>query len=130
MSDTNQTQQLPEPPPPPPGAAVTPPPQPPGGATPQVQQVAPASETAARHARRLQGKVPISDVTIIVGRKNLEGQRTEEMNNIDGRDFRITGFSEVVVEKMQKVKDDQGNLMGFEPTGEYELTVKVRYVVE
>jgi len=94
----------------------------------QASQQSPTEQS--RLQRRLAGKVPFSDVTVIVGRRNAAGERTEQMHNIDSRDFRITGFSEVVIEKMQKVKDDTGNLMGFEPTGEYELTIKVRYVNE
>lgn len=90
----------------------------------------PAATDQSRLQRRLAGNVPISDVTIIVGRRNAVGQRTEQMHNIDGRDFRITCFSEVVAEKMQKVKDDNGNLVGFEATGEYELTIKLKYVNE
>lgn len=114
----------PLPPPPPVGGAVVPPP-PSTGEPPMT-----AADLAARAARRIAGKVPISDITIIVGRTNAEGQRSEEMTNVDRRDYRITGFSQVISEKMQKVKDDEGRLMGHEPTGEHEITIKIRYVVE
>lgn len=47
----------------------------------------------------------------------------------DIKDTRIVSAAYTVVEKQQKMKDPEtGALIGFEPTGEYEMTVKVKYI--
>lgn len=99
-------------------------------APPSVIQVPPAGEGAMRQSRRLDGKVPVSDVTLIIGYRDRQGARQEVIHDIVDSDHRIVMCSHNVIEKVQKVKDDEGNLMGFEPTGEYEVTIKIKYVRE
>lgn len=70
--------------------------------------------------------MPVRDVTIVIGYTTTDGQRSEVTHEV-GPGLRIVGFVQGVVEKMQKTKDDDGRLLGFEPTGEYELTLKVKY---
>lgn len=97
---------------------------------PPVIQLPAAGESPIRQARRLSDKVPVSDVTLIIGYRDRQGARQEVIHDIVDSDHRIVMCSHNVLEKVQKVKDDQGNLMGFEPTGEYEVTIKIKYVRE
>lgn len=71
--------------------------------------------------------VPITDVTVIIGYKTRQG-RQEVIHDI-GPDFRITTASHSVEEKVRPVTE-QGQFLGMEPTGEYLLTLKVKYYNE
>lgn len=70
--------------------------------------------------------LPVKDVTVIIGYVDKDGHRTEVVHDI-GPGIHITGVMHSVVEKQQKTKDDDGSFLGFEPTGEYELQLKVKY---
>lgn len=70
--------------------------------------------------------MPISDVTVIIGYRNSDGQRIEVAHDV-GAGVKIFGVSHSIIEKQQKTKDDDGRLLGFEPTGEYELKLVVKY---
>jgi hypothetical protein len=72
--------------------------------------------------------VPISDVTLILGYKTKEG-RNEVIHDINSDDVRIVKCEHSVEEKMRPCKED-GQLVGYEPTGEYVLTLKLKYVKE
>jgi hypothetical protein len=80
--------------------------------------------TALRTAART---VPISDVTIIMGMRTKSG-RQEVIHDI-GPDHRILKCSHEVVEKVRAVTEE-GQFLGYEPTGEYEMTIKVKYLKE
>lgn len=70
-----------------------------------------------------------SDVAICLGLLGKDGKRQEVVHQIDSDSVRIVSVSHGVVEKMRQHKED-GQLLGFEPTGEYELTLKVKYIKE
>lgn len=72
--------------------------------------------------------VPISDVSVIVGYVDKEGKRQEVIHDI--ANVRIIGCQHQVEEKVQKVKDEDGNFAGWEPTGENILTLKVKWLKE
>lgn len=71
-----------------------------------------------------------TDVAICIGLEPVSGgDRKEIIHQIDGSQVRITSVEHKVNEKMRAVKED-GQLIGYEPTGEYELTLKVKYFKE
>jgi hypothetical protein len=72
--------------------------------------------------------VPVTDVTVIVGYVSKDGSRQEVIHDI--HNVRIASCVHQVDEKLQKAKDEEGNFIGFEPTGEYSLTLKVKYLKE
>ncbi len=61
-----------------------------------------------------------------------DGVRKEIVHEIgvNDDDVRIVSVQHGILEKMQKAKDEEGNFLGFEPTGEYELTLKVKFIKE
>lgn len=71
--------------------------------------------------------LPVGDVAVIIGYLNKDGKREEIMHVIDGGEVQIASCSHTVEEKYQKAKDSEGNLLGFEPTGECVLTLKVKF---
>jgi hypothetical protein len=70
--------------------------------------------------------MPVSDVRVIIGYTDAAGVRTEVVHQV-GSTERITSVVHSVDEKQQKSKDDEGNFIGFEPTGEYVLKLAVKY---
>lgn len=71
--------------------------------------------------------LPVSDVAVVIGFKTKSGKREEIVHAIDSDDVRIVTCAHTVEEKVKQSKDEEGNLLGFEPTGEYILTLKVKY---
>lgn len=69
--------------------------------------------------------LPVSDVTVIIGYKDRDGRRTEVIHDI--ADVRITECQHSFAEKQKMTKDNDGQLLGFEPTGEYILKLLVKY---
>lgn len=69
--------------------------------------------------------VPVSDVTIIMGMATKQG-RQEVIHDI-GPDYRILDCVYNVKEKVRAVTEE-GMYLGVEPTGEYEMTIKVKYL--
>lgn len=65
---------------------------------------------------------PISFVKVEVGYKS-----GNVAHIISDEDYSIDDFSYQMSRKTQKVKGDEGEFLGFEPTGEYVLTIKVKY---
>lgn len=83
-----------------------------------------AKAEALRNAPRA---IPIKDVTVILGMHTKSG-RQEVMYDI-GPDYRILKCTHEVVEKVRAVTEE-GQFLGYEPTGEYEMTIKVKYLKE
>lgn len=73
-------------------------------------------------AKKLQEE-PISFVKIFIGYKG--GQLIT--HDVSDTDYSIDALSYTIDKKTQKVKGDEGEFLGFEPTGEYVLTIKVKY---
>lgn len=79
----------------------------------------------AEALRAAPSAVPYSDVTIIMGVKTKQG-RQEVIHDI-GPGFRILDCTHNVKEKVRAVTEE-GMYLGVEPTGEYEMTIKVKYL--
>ncbi len=81
----------------------------------------------ARALREAPRAVPITDVAIVIGIRTKEG-RQEQIIDI-GSDFRILECTQNMKEKVRAVTED-GQFLGYEPTGECEFTLKVKYLKE
>lgn len=95
---------------------------------PEVQVV---PEGVSKASERVQKKnrlgLKTAYVTVCIGQIGKDGKIHETLHQIDSDEFSI---SEVFVQEKAakaKVKDDDGALVGFEPTGEQELVLKVKY---
>lgn len=81
-----------------------------------------------REAVRLFGGCDITDVTICIGIKDARGNRQEVIRQIqDSAEFRIVKCLHDVEEQMS-VKKQDGDIVGFEPTGKYRLKLDVVFV--
>lgn len=84
-----------------------------------------ARQAAIRAAPRA---VPVTDVAIIMGMMTKGSGRQETVIDIN-QSHRILECTQTVKEKVRPVTED-GQFLGYEPTGEYELTLKVKYLKE
>lgn len=82
-------------------------------------------QAKAAALRAAPSAVPISDVTVILGMKTKQG-RQEVIHDI-GPDFRILDCTHNVKEKVRAVTEE-GMFLGMEPTGEYEMIIKIKYI--
>lgn len=82
----------------------------------------------AKALREAPRAVPVTDVAVIIGMRTRENGRQETMIDINGS-HRILECTQTVKEKVRAVTED-GQFLGYEPTGEYELTLKVKYLKE
>lgn len=69
------------------------------------------------------------DVAVCLGIKGKDGKRQEIVHQIDSDEVRIISVTHGINEKMRAVKEEK-QLVGFEPTGEYELVLKVKFIKE
>jgi hypothetical protein len=74
------------------------------------------------------GAFPISNVGVVIGYQTKKGIE-EVVHQVDGDDVTITSCTHEVVKKMRQVKEE-GQVVGFEPTGEETLILKVKYIRE
>ena len=74
--------------------------------------------------------MPIGSVTVSINYLDGEGKMQEVMHDIGGENVRIVQCIHNINQKVKMAKGDEGELLGFEPTGEYELTLKVKYIKE
>lgn len=79
----------------------------------------------AEALRNAPSAVPYTDVTIILGMNTKQG-RQEVIHDI-GPGFRILKCIHDVTEKVRAVTEE-GMYLGVEPTGEYEMTIKIKYL--
>jgi hypothetical protein len=71
--------------------------------------------------------LPICDVTVIIGVRDRNGRRSEIQHDL-GPEVTIRSCSHSVLEKTVINRDPETKaIMGHEPTGEYELNLKVKY---
>lgn len=90
--------------------------------------VTPIAPAVSGRSRLVSG-LPIQSVKVIVTYRTKDGDQ-EVVHNIDGADFQIVKCEHNVEEKVKQTRDpDTKQLMGYEPTGENLLTLKVKYVV-
>ncbi len=69
----------------------------------------------------------ITDVRIVIGYKAPDGTRHEAIQMIDPNEYIIDGYTLTIDKKTQKCKDEEGNFLGFEPTGEQLLSFKAKF---
>jgi hypothetical protein len=69
-------------------------------------------------------KIEVSDVKIVIGYATPEG-RKEMVHDISGYNFSQCNLG--IERKFAKAKDEAGNNIGLEPTGEYVVVLKVKY---
>lgn len=79
---------------------------------------------------KIDDSMSYADVAVCLGITDKSGKRQEIVHQIDGSDVRIVSVSHSINKKVKPAKDDDGAVIGFEPTGEYELTLKVKYIKE
>lgn len=70
---------------------------------------------------------PVADVAVVLGFRTKSGKREEVVHTIDSDEVSIVSCTYAVERKIRQVKDEAGKSLGFEPTGEYVLTLKVKY---
>ena len=74
------------------------------------------------------GDFTINSVGLVIGYKTKKGVE-EVVHQVDGEEVTITSCTHEVVKKMRCVKQD-GQVVGYEPTGEEMLVLKVKYIRE
>lgn len=77
--------------------------------------------------RSAQESLPVNDVAVVIGYMNKNGKREEIVHHVDGSAVQIALCEHKVEEKYQKCKAEDGALIGYEPTGEVTLTLRVKY---
>jgi hypothetical protein len=70
---------------------------------------------------------PVNSVTVVLGYETQTGIQ-EVIHVIDGTKSDILSVQHTIVRKSDKKKDDKGNLLAFEATGEEELVLRVKYI--
>lgn len=73
--------------------------------------------------------MPISDIGVIIGVQTKDNGRQEVMYDIGAGKHRILKCTHELTEKVRAVTEE-GQFLGYEPTGEYEFILKVKYLKE
>jgi hypothetical protein len=73
-------------------------------------------------------KFPVSSASVVIGYLGKDGKESEVVHTVDGEAVEIVSCTHDIKKKMRASKDDDGNVIGFEPTGEEELVLKVKYI--
>jgi hypothetical protein len=71
----------------------------------------------------------VTDIAVILGIQCKDNGRQEVIYDIGGGKHRILKVTHENVEKVKAVTEE-GQFLGYEPTGEYEFTLKVKYLRE
>jgi hypothetical protein len=71
---------------------------------------------------------PIEYVSIVVGQKDKDGNVTETIHTIDGTEVQIVEHKLHIAQKHKQAKGPEGELIGFEPTGEETLNLQVKFI--
>jgi hypothetical protein len=72
----------------------------------------------------------VSDVSLIVGIVDRDGKRYETIIDITSKDYDIINYNLTQSKKVKQTKDDNGSVIGFEPTGELQLKLDLKYLVK
>lgn len=84
------------------------------------------SPTLPARPRLLSTALPVDSVGVVIGYSARDGVR-EVVHQVNGSEVEIISCIHSVEKKMRACKED-GQLVGFEPTGEEVLTLKVKYI--
>lgn len=71
--------------------------------------------------------VSVGYVKVAIGYKTKEGIK-EVVHEVSSDDYDMTNFTFVQDRKFKPTKDEEGNPLGFEPTGEYSWALKIKYI--
>lgn len=71
---------------------------------------------------------PIESVTVVVLQKDKDGNEHEVIHTIDGTQVSIVDYQFNIKQKHVKAKTEDGNVVGFEPSGEETLKLTVSYI--
>jgi hypothetical protein len=81
-----------------------------------------------REAMKLWGGQVITDVTLVIGMRDRNGNHQQVIHEIQADDdIRIIECAHAVTEEMSPVRIE-GKVEGFEPTGKYRLKLDCKYV--
>lgn len=80
-----------------------------------------------QNIRSVNDAIEISGVMVDLTFRGRDGESVVQ-HVINGREVKIVGYHMTISKKTQKSKNEEGNLIGFEPTGEEELVLKVKYI--
>jgi len=75
----------------------------------------------------LASDVLVEYVTIAIGMIDRNGKQYETIHNID-ENFLISKFKLEQDRKLKPCKNDNNDIVDYEPTGEYRLTLDVKFV--
>lgn len=70
---------------------------------------------------------PVNCITVVIAYETQNGIE-EVVHTIDGKRSDIVSVQHLVERKADKKKDEKGNVVAFETTGEEILLLKVRYI--
>jgi hypothetical protein len=70
---------------------------------------------------------PVNSISLVIGYETQQGIQ-EVVHVIDGQHCDILEVQHSVTRKSDKKKDEKGNLVAFEATGEEMLILKVKYI--
>ena len=70
----------------------------------------------------------IEYAAIVFRIKDRSGVVHENVVEVDGSKVAVSMFNLSITNKMAKAKDEEGNIVGFEPTGEKTVNLKISYV--
>ena len=71
---------------------------------------------------------PIESVTVVVCQRDKNGAVHEAIHTVDGTAVSIVDYQFNIKQKHVKAKDDEGKLIGFEPSGEETLKLVLSYI--
>ncbi len=74
-------------------------------------------------------KFPVASASVAIEYRAKNGQAHEVVHTVDGEVVEIVSCTHDIKKKMVAAKDPEtGERLGFEPTGEEELILKVKYI--
>jgi hypothetical protein len=87
------------------------------------------SESALKSVENTSKRTGIaySDIAVVIGYLDKDGNRQESVHVIDSDVVDISKVNLVVENKMRACKNEEGNLIGYEPSGEVHLKLEVKY---
>lgn len=100
-------------------------------AAPEVIKTSVMKDSATKTVESISKRTSIeyTDLTVIVGSNDKDGNRQEQVHVIDGEVVNIAKVLLLNEEKQRACKNDEGNIVGYEPSGEVNLKLEVKYFV-
>lgn len=83
---------------------------------------------AVKPSLAVNSEFPIEYVHIVVGQIDKDGNTHEVVHSVDGKQVSIVEYTLNVKQKHVKSKTEDGNVVGFEPSGEETLKLTLSYI--